>query len=71
MEAFFTFFFSNKNEVFGGEQEKESLCVTIKLSRNMGFPTCRRPNLKLICATSKGSYQHVHTRSLIGAFASR
>ena len=40
MDAF-SRFFPNKNEVFGGEQ------VTIKLSRNMGFPTCR--NLKLMC----------------------
>ena len=38
LEAFFTFF-PNKNDVFGGGQEKESICVTIKLSRNMGFPT--------------------------------
>ena len=38
LEAF-SRFFPNKNEVFGGEQEKESISVTIKLSRNMGFPT--------------------------------
>ena len=55
LEALFTFF-PNKNEVFGDEQEKESICATIKLSRNMEFPT------KLgLCATSKGSVQPAHT----------
>ena len=69
-----TFFMLNTTDIDVSCSNQLNLLINDKVTKNFGILTFEPwhdiPN-NVVCATSKGSDQPAHTRSLIRAFASR